>query len=150
MSDALATTVARFIEGPDGVAGAVATLVERGWPVPEPRPGDRRVAVVLDDLAGESGPPATRAVGVAVVDLPLGQAGVVVGFAARTGDDLTAVATRLLSVSADQLTALGWRRLTATLDTDLDGAAAALDALAAIGFECVRVADRHVDLVLEL
>jgi hypothetical protein len=127
------TTMTRVLEGPPAAAFA-ATL-----PDLPPDHGGCRIAVVLEDLAGDEG----RPLGVAVIDLPPGRAGVLVGLTA----DSPAVASRLLQVGADHLRALGRLRLTAFCPVT---ARASLDGYAAAGFRQMRQQGGRADLVLEL
>jgi hypothetical protein len=125
----------RVLAGP-GAAGAATVLAELP---PAPPPGVERIAVVLEDLAGED----ARPLGAAVIDLPPGRAGVLVGVTDRPPP----VTARLLQGSADHLRALGRLRLTASCRDD---ARLALIAYASAGFRPVRQAGGRVDLVLEL
>src|SRR4051812_49121828 len=109
----------RALGGPR--AGSLALVA------PPPAPGVVRIAVVLEDLAGDDG----RALGTAIVDLPPGRAGVLVELrGAGPG-----VAARLLQGCADHLRALGRRRLAATCPA---GARTELAAYEAAGFRPVR------------
>jgi len=133
VTDASPTTMTRVVDGPRAAAAA-ATLTDL------PPAGEaRRIAVVLEDLAGDDG----RPLGVAIIDLPAGRAGVLVGLTG-TGP---AVTGRLLQVGADHLRALGRLRLTASCPT---GSRPELDAFAAAGFRQVREQDGRVDLAHEL
>ena len=100
VTDASPTTMTRVVDGPRAAAAA-ATLADL-----PPAGAARRIAVVLEDLAGDDG----RPLGVAIIDLPAGRAGVLVGL---TGAG-PAVTGRLLQVGADHLRALGRLRLTAS------------------------------------
>ena len=95
--------------------------------------------MVLEDLAGDDG----RPLGVALIDLPPGRAGVLVGMTEHTA----AITVRLLGVGADHLRALGRLRLTASCGAD---ASADLGVYEAAGFRRVRQQADRVDLVLEL
>jgi len=133
VTDASPTTMTRVLDGPRAAAVA-ATLADL------PPAGEaQRIAVVLEDLAGDDG----RPLGVAVIELPPGRAGVLVGLT----DGSPAVTGRLLRVGADHLRALGRRRLTAICSA---AAAEALDGYAAAGFRLVRQQEGRADLVLEL
>jgi hypothetical protein len=133
VTDASPTTMTRVVDGPRAAAAAAA-LTDL------PPAGDaRRIAVVLEDLAGDDG----RPLGVAIIDLPAGRAGVLVGLAGAG----PAVTGRLLQVGADHLRALGRLRLTASCPA---GSRPELDAFAAAGFRQVREQDGRVDLANEL
>ena len=127
------TTMTRVLDGPS--AEAAAALLPHA-----PRAeGVTRIAVVLDDLAGDDG----RPLGVALIDLPPGRAGVLVGMTGHT----SAVTARLLSVGADHLRALGRLRLTTSSAAD---APTDLAAYLAAGFRRVRQHADRIDLALEL
>ena len=93
MSTGSPTTMTRVLDGPS--ADAAAALL----PHPIGADGVPRIAVVLEDLAGDDG----RPLGVALIDLPPGRAGVLVGMTEHTA----AITVRLLGVGADHLRALG-------------------------------------------
>jgi hypothetical protein len=122
----------RIVDGPRAAAVAAALLPDL------PDAAGPRIAVVLEDLAGDDGHP----LGLAVIDLPSGRAGVLAGL---TGGS-QAVTSRLLQVAADHLRVLGRLRLTASCT---DGSAE-LTACTAAAFRRVREEAGRVDLVLEL
>jgi len=109
------------------------------------------VRIALVDLAD----PDDRPLASLDVRLPPGHAGVIVGvhldptFDARTSDPATraALANRLLDGCADELRALGRRRVTASVALD---DAEHLERLTAHGFCTVRDRDGRRDLLLEL
>jgi hypothetical protein len=126
------TAMTRVVDGPRAAALAAALLPGL------PDAAGPRIAVVLEDLAGDDGHP----LGVAVIDLPSGRAGVLAGLT----DASQAVTGRLLRVGADHLRVLGRLRLTASCATGSPG----LSACTAAGFRRAREESGRVDLVLEL
>jgi hypothetical protein len=127
------TTMTRVLDGPRAAAVVATVLPDL------PAAGASRIAVVLEDLAGDDGHP----LGVAVIDLPAGRAGVLAGLTSAS----QAVTARLLQVGADHLRARGRLRLTASCAADVP---AELERFRAAGFRTVRAQDGRADLVLEL
>ena len=127
------TTITRVLDGPRAAAIAATALPDL------PAAEAARIAVVLADLAGDDG----RPLGVAVIDLPAGRAGVLAGLTSSG----PAVTARLLQVGADHLRARGRLRLTASCPAGVDGD---IDRFRAAGFRTLRAQDGRTDLVLEL